>query len=320
MIIKRLRNILKIFAVIFLIAFNSCIERELFDKNFLLPSITGLYTEISGSISGQLFKKNSPYLVTKDLIVENGDSLIIEPGVILYFNDRSKLIVKGYLKAEGTRSQRIYLSAYRSSWNGILFSSSNSNSIIKFCILEKINPIEENNQTTKGIDFVNSYCIFQNNFFKNNSSVKGSFIYSVNSFITVTNNIFINNIVNSNLINSDNNRLKLINNVFYNNQSNNNQSIISIKKSIQNEVQNNIFYRNKSEKEIQIVESDSQKVVVDFNYFGSPTNNPQFWNFETFRLYYLSPCIDAGNPAPEFNDVNGTRNDQGAYGGPGGGW
>jgi hypothetical protein len=36
--------------------------------------------------------------------------------------------------------------------------------------------------------------------------------------------------------------------------------------------------------------------------------------------YFLSPdspCIDAGNPAPEFDDPDGTRNDIGAFGGPG---
>jgi hypothetical protein len=32
-----------------------------------------------------------------------------------------------------------------------------------------------------------------------------------------------------------------------------------------------------------------------------------------------SRCIDAGHPAAEYNDTNGTRNDMGAYGGPGGG-
>ncbi len=32
-----------------------------------------------------------------------------------------------------------------------------------------------------------------------------------------------------------------------------------------------------------------------------------------------SPCINAGHPDAEYNDTNGTRNDMGAYGGPGGG-
>uniref|UniRef100_A0A7C4GAK6 Right handed beta helix domain-containing protein n=1 Tax=candidate division WOR-3 bacterium TaxID=2052148 RepID=A0A7C4GAK6_UNCW3 len=36
-----------------------------------------------------------------------------------------------------------------------------------------------------------------------------------------------------------------------------------------------------------------------------------------YRLQPGSPCIDSGNPAPQFNDPDGTRNDMGAYGGPG---
>lgn len=35
-----------------------------------------------------------------------------------------------------------------------------------------------------------------------------------------------------------------------------------------------------------------------------------------FQLYYGSPCIDAGDIAPAYNDPDGTRNDLGAYGGP----
>lgn len=36
-----------------------------------------------------------------------------------------------------------------------------------------------------------------------------------------------------------------------------------------------------------------------------------------YHLHAGSPCIDAGNPAPAYNDPDGTRNDMGAYGGPG---
>ncbi len=39
-----------------------------------------------------------------------------------------------------------------------------------------------------------------------------------------------------------------------------------------------------------------------------------------YHLQYASPCIDAGNPDPQYNDPDGTRNDMGAYGGPGGDW
>ena len=39
-----------------------------------------------------------------------------------------------------------------------------------------------------------------------------------------------------------------------------------------------------------------------------------------FRLNLNSPAIDAGNPSPEYNDFDGSRNDMGAYGGSKGNW
>ena len=38
---------------------------------------------------------------------------------------------------------------------------------------------------------------------------------------------------------------------------------------------------------------------------------------DNLRLMALSPCIDTGDPNPLLNDADGTRNDMGAYGGPG---
>ena len=39
-----------------------------------------------------------------------------------------------------------------------------------------------------------------------------------------------------------------------------------------------------------------------------------------YHLQGTSPCIDAGNPDSEYNDTDGSRNNMGAYGGPGGNW
>ncbi|MFZ0392032.1 MAG: FlgD immunoglobulin-like domain containing protein [Calditrichia bacterium] len=47
-------------------------------------------------------------------------------------------------------------------------------------------------------------------------------------------------------------------------------------------------------------------------------NSDPLFSDSLYHLYANSPCIDAGDPAPSFNDVDGTRNDIGAYGGPGG--
>jgi Right handed beta helix region len=39
-------------------------------------------------------------------------------------------------------------------------------------------------------------------------------------------------------------------------------------------------------------------------------------SYPRFSLSKYSPCINAGNPAREFKDLDGTRNDMGIYGGP----
>ncbi len=48
------------------------------------------------------------------------------------------------------------------------------------------------------------------------------------------------------------------------------------------------------------------------------SENPLFINenLGNFKLLLNSPCIDSGDPDIKYNDVDGTRNDIGAYGGP----
>lgn len=51
---------------------------------------------------------------------------------------------------------------------------------------------------------------------------------------------------------------------------------------------------------------------------GEINQDPKFQDLDGFD-YFLrtdSPCIDAGNPSPVYNDFDGTRNDMGIYGGP----
>ncbi|MFQ6673951.1 MAG: hypothetical protein ACE5GH_04095 [Fidelibacterota bacterium] len=55
---------------------------------------------------------------------------------------------------------------------------------------------------------------------------------------------------------------------------------------------------------------------------GNISANPRFvdpllWNY---HLSEDSPCIDSGDPGDEYRDVDGSRNDMGAYGGPYGDW
>jgi hypothetical protein len=52
---------------------------------------------------------------------------------------------------------------------------------------------------------------------------------------------------------------------------------------------------------------------------GNIMIDPQFSDSD-YHLSVESPCIDSGNPSPEYNDLDGSRNDMGVYGGPNGGW
>ncbi|MFC1548098.1 right-handed parallel beta-helix repeat-containing protein [Candidatus Neomarinimicrobiota bacterium] len=68
---------------------------------------------------------------------------------------------------------------------------------------------------------------------------------------------------------------------------------------------------------IEAFDYSSLHVYVDWRE-GNLTGNPQFVDIASgdYRLSPSSPCVDAGNPALEFNDHDGTRNDMGTYGGP----
>lgn len=51
-------------------------------------------------------------------------------------------------------------------------------------------------------------------------------------------------------------------------------------------------------------------VPTDFN-----ERDPKFVDTVDFELDYGSPCINAGNPASKYNDLDGSRNDMGRWGG-----
>ena len=62
--------------------------------------------------------------------------------------------------------------------------------------------------------------------------------------------------------------------------------------------------------------------LVDRGWSGTGNINadPLFVDAENgdYHLQNSSPCIDAGNPDAQYNDIDGSRNNMGAYGGPGG--
>ncbi|MCJ7554359.1 MAG: hypothetical protein MUO34_10800 [Ignavibacteriaceae bacterium] len=302
---------------------TSCVERDYFDDDETGPSISGLFTEISGSISGVLVKADSPYLIKDDIIIDSSASLKIEPGVELYFEEGKSLIVKGELEAIGQIYYRIYFLPYRNNWAGIKILNADSQSFFHFCTFTEIyspDPV-----SVGSILIFESNSNFRNCYFENNAAYFGGAIAAYSSIIDIRNVIFnLNQALNSGAaIYSQNSDIVLINNVFNKNKSMNPGGAVTILLPNLTEIQNNIFYENTANERLSHLlysSSDSTNYIEQYNYIALENMDPYFISEYNFGLFYDSPCKNAGNPAEEFNDVNGTRNDQGAYGGPYGYW
>lgn len=73
-----------------------------------------------GVISGFLKKSESPYLVKETLVVPRGKALVIEPGVVVEFNEGTGLDVRGgSLAVMGQTNAPVVFKAKNSYWNGI---------------------------------------------------------------------------------------------------------------------------------------------------------------------------------------------------------
>ena len=95
--------------------------------------------DIFGTLTGVLALSGSPYKVTGDIFVPPDSTLIIEPGVTLFFAGDTRLVVmnNATLLAIGTESDSIRFtcdSLYR--WFGLNIDTSETVSILRYCIIE----------------------------------------------------------------------------------------------------------------------------------------------------------------------------------------
>ena len=63
---------------------------------------------LSGSVKGTMLSGNT-YTIDSDIYVNDGDTLMIQPGVTLNFRNGSGLVVLGSLFSEGTQAAPIYM-------------------------------------------------------------------------------------------------------------------------------------------------------------------------------------------------------------------
>ncbi len=109
----------------------------LFSILLLLPVLTRVFaqTPVSGNQSGLWDLSGSPYLITGQVTVPAGDSLIIQPGVQILFQGNYRFRVNGYLRAVGSESDSIWFmpDSGVSAWGGLRFTDASPGSELAYC-------------------------------------------------------------------------------------------------------------------------------------------------------------------------------------------
>jgi hypothetical protein len=288
-------------------------------------------TTIEGTISGILPLENSPYFVTANLIVDSQTELRIEPGVELLFRHDTYLSVYGTLNASGTSSQPIFFkrSSTDSAWRGIHVVDSRDSSYFKHVILEGVRIAWDDSLNFGAISVNSSKVIIENCVFRENYTQNGGGIAADNSTVRIENSLFLENdcLVFGGAFFALQCSTIFINNTVYRNNCNNVGGGLVIYGGYAGDIQNNIFYQNTGQQgdpRIYLTQTDSSQVRIAYNFLSGDSIQPGFISTtkpnQNFHLIPGSVCMDAGNPAPQFNDPDGSRNDQGAYGGAGGDW
>ncbi|MBN1327424.1 MAG: right-handed parallel beta-helix repeat-containing protein, partial [Candidatus Cloacimonetes bacterium] len=319
-------------------------------------------SSVGGSVNGIWTADIGEYTITSDIIIDQGNSLIIEPGVNLVINNGSQILVNGLLQAIANERSSITFSS-DDSWLGIKFSNTTEANQISGCDLS--------NATLSAIQIENSTVdVIANRIFANSSTTLGAAIdLTGSSNVNIRQNFIANN-TSANLtggIGSINSSPFIHNNIIVNN-SGLLAGSMSLKNSSNADVQNNTIANNSANNEIFLFDSfpilTNNIIISDNNMFmlinslptvsyscisgdyegpGNIDEDPLFeapsnGNGSEYdgltALWYLlenSPCVDAGHPNENYNDLEdpenpgfalwpamGTlRNDMGAFGGLG---
>lgn len=188
---------------------------------FLLYCTLGIAqtTVPAGNVSGTWTAASSPYQVQGLIVVQDGQTLTIEPGVTVEFASNARLRVKGNIIATGTQTNQILMTAQNiaSGWQSIFLDSVNvasDSSIFKYCTIEygkgtglfrilnfsKVrieNCVLQNGEAFGGACafLSNTDAIFKNNLIQNNDAQNngGAFFIGGTGTCVFTGNTIINN-------------------------------------------------------------------------------------------------------------------------------
>ncbi|MDA3820390.1 MAG: hypothetical protein PF590_08035, partial [Candidatus Delongbacteria bacterium] len=100
-------------------------------------TVSTFATDVSGLVSSNTVWTfaNSPYIVTGNILVNNGVALTIEPGVIVKFNSGLSMQIDGTLIAQGTSSDSITFTSNTvdtaGAWGYIYFSDASVDAVFQ---------------------------------------------------------------------------------------------------------------------------------------------------------------------------------------------
>jgi len=157
---------------------------------------TCLYAQIhiSGPLSGILV--DTVYLVSDDIRVAFGDSLIIWPGATLLFMDTTRFSISGTVYAVGTQEDTISFDSWNnaSAWYGLDITNTDTTRINKFsyCSFKSANHgYASADLYGGGIKSVQSKIEVSNSLFTNDSSFQGGGIYLNHSWAQISSSSFL---------------------------------------------------------------------------------------------------------------------------------
>ncbi|MCK4311421.1 MAG: right-handed parallel beta-helix repeat-containing protein [Candidatus Cloacimonetes bacterium] len=309
-------------------------------------------SNVSGNLSGIWITDFSPYNVTDEVEIAEGDLLVIEPGVEVNFGSDIQLKVYGNLVADASsRDDEPIILTSSTEWAGLRFIGTQEANLIRNCEISKANvsairiendsyveiignKIFDNSSGSLGaaIDVTSSdnVLISQNIIANNNSSNLTGGIGCLNAIVEISNNIIVNNNGTSSAFSLKNGSdALLVNNTIANNEAIGTYPylffIFNSTPIIRNciIIDNDPIFPGSSDPEVTYT-----CISGGYTGIGNIDEDPLFVNPSAgngssydglnagWWLQEGSPCIDAGDPDPIYNDPDGSRNDMGAYGGP----
>lgn len=323
--------------------------------------------QVSGPLNGIWRPEYGTYVIIDDASIEEDAELVIEPGTTIMVGNGSQIYVQGHLEANAEADQSIIFDS-DSGWSGFIFNNTQQANIFNNCqfsgatssvikveydshleiigsrflnnscssnqataiditgshnVLIHRNVIANNINTslTGGIGCTGSNPLITNNLIVNNGSataLAGAFSIKSGSVPIIRNNTIANNLATNSAVFMFNSSPVLMNNIIIHD--------------------GNLFTTIGSFPDVTYSCLSSgytgEGNISDDPLFIAPSagNGPEFNGYQA--IWYLdgnSPCVDTGNPSPEYYDIEdpanpgfalwpalGTlTNDMGAFGGDG---